>query len=458
MILEDLHKIRESNFNSKLKSGKKIYKSVRKYKCPFCEERHQRQDLVNHVYKSHKDMIPENYTADRVVFESINGKNYGTCMICKSKVYTWDEKHCRYKNLCDSKSCRDEVRRIALERHVKVYNKPTLLDDPEWQANKMLANRKISGTYTFSDGGKKTYTGSYEKKCLEFLDKVLHYSSDEIECPGPTFYYEYDGKKHFYISDIYIIPINLVIEVKDGGSNPNTRTMTSYREKQLEKEKMITKEGKFNYLRLTDNQFDQLLYIIADIKYDIVEERPVKIHINEAGLAASPAASAFPRSSDSNVYIVPKMMHSVFDDCSEMNFYIQTDLLSESFIGQGNDGKLHIYNKKELMNIPYAFKYVGENANDKINLVRRLYNSNRKLRKGVILEIFLGHKPMVQDEILCSNNFIMESNPWINKYDEYMSIIDNVYNEAMSSIKHNVLDSIKENMNILESTFERSND
>jgi hypothetical protein len=38
---------------------------------------------------------------------------------------------------------------------------------------KMLANRKISGEYKFQDGGKRTYTGSYEKKCLEFMDKVL---------------------------------------------------------------------------------------------------------------------------------------------------------------------------------------------------------------------------------------------------------------------------------------------
>ena len=38
---------------------------------------------------------------------------------------------------------------------------------------KMLENRKISGVYTFKDGEKKKYCGSYELKALEFMDKVL---------------------------------------------------------------------------------------------------------------------------------------------------------------------------------------------------------------------------------------------------------------------------------------------
>ena len=117
------------------------YKSARKYKCPYCDIRMTRADLINHVEEEHDMMIPEGYTANRVIYDSINGKNYNTCMICKQKVYEWDDKHSRYKNLCNKKSCRDEVRRIALERHMKTYNRPTLLDIPEWQADHMLPSQ-----------------------------------------------------------------------------------------------------------------------------------------------------------------------------------------------------------------------------------------------------------------------------------------------------------------------------
>ena len=406
------------------------YKSARKYKCPYCDIRMTRADLINHVEEEHDMMIPEGYTANRVIYDSINGKNYNTCMICKQKVYEWDDKHSRYKNLCNKKSCRDEVRRIALERHMKTYNRPTLLDIPEWQADHMLANRKISGNYRFTDGGVKGYTASYEKKCLEFLDKVMGYKSDEIVTPGPVFYYEFQGKKHFYISDIYIIPANLVIEVKDGGSNPNTRNMPDYRGKQVAKEKMITENGTYNYLRLTDNQFDQLLSVLADIKYDMIEERPVKIHINEVGLAASPAVGAFPRSSDQSVYVVPKMMNSVFDD-APIDFYVQSDDFSENFIGQGSDGRLHLYTEKSIGDSLYVFKYTGKDAKKKFNTIKELFYKNKKLRENVIIEILLGHKPMVLDEILCNESFQVATNPWLDRTREYQTIAENVYSEAM---------------------------
>lgn len=268
---------------------KTTYKTSRKYKCPYCEIKLQREQLVDHVQKKHEELIPEGYTAARSVYDSINGKNYGTCMICKSKVYKWNDKIDKYYNLCDNPKCREEVRRIALERHMRVYNKPTLLNNPE-QQEKMLANRKISGTYTFRDGGKFTYTGQYERKALEFIDTILEIPSRDIQAPGPVLEYEYGGQTHKWITDIYYIPANLLIEVKDGGSNPNKRVMTTYREKQEAKEVMVTNLGTFNYIRLTNNDFAQLLDILADMKYEAIDaasnNRPVnvKIHVNESSV------------------------------------------------------------------------------------------------------------------------------------------------------------------------------
>lgn len=265
---------------------KKVYKTSIKYHCPFCDEKYPRMELIDHVEKEHSALIPENYTATRVVYEAINKTDHGTCMICKKNVYTWNEKISRYNNLCDNPKCREEVRRIALERHMRVYNKPTLLNDP-MQQEKMLSNRHISGKYKYSDGTIFTYTGKYEKATIEFMDKVLNIDSKDIQMPGPVLDYEFHGETHSWITDIYYIPANLIIEVKDGGNNPNKREMPVYRGKQLAKEVMITNLGKFNYLRLTNNNFAQLLEALAEIKYENLDQKTathVSYFINESGI------------------------------------------------------------------------------------------------------------------------------------------------------------------------------
>ena len=262
---------------------KKVYKTSVKYHCPFCDEKYPRMELIDHVEKEHSTLIPENYTATRVVYEAINKTDHGTCMICKKNVYTWNEKISRYNNLCDNPKCREEVRRIALERHMRVYNKPTLLNDP-MQQEKMLSNRHISGKYKYSDGTMFTYTGKYEKATIEFMDKVLNIDSKDIQMPGPVLDYDFNGETHSWITDIYYIPANLIIEVKDGGNNPNKREMPVYRGKQLAKEVMITNLGKFNYLRLTNNNFSQLLEALAEIKYENLDQKTathVSYFINE---------------------------------------------------------------------------------------------------------------------------------------------------------------------------------
>lgn len=307
-----------------LQEAKKIYKTDRKYKCPYCDKKLDRNTLIDHIDKEHDSLIPQGYTAERVVYEAINKTDHGVCMICKKPVYEWNDKLCRYNNLCNNKSCRDEVRLIALERHVKVYNKPTLLDDPNHQ-EKMLERRRISGKYTFKDGGKITFTGTYERKTLEFMDQVLNIKSYEIQAPGPVLEYEYNGERHFWITDIYYIPANLVIEVKDGGSNPNNRTMTVYREKQDAKESMITSLGTLHYLRLTNNNFEQLLDILADIKMGYMDgEDPLNIRtrINEymAMGGANPVVGM-----KGSMLVVPYMLKNSFDTSLDGIAYLRPD-------------------------------------------------------------------------------------------------------------------------------------
>ena len=265
------------------------YHNNKKYKCPYCEIRLERDKLTDHIQKNHEDMIPPDYTAARVAFNTINKKDSGSCIICKEET-KWNETKRRYERICDNKKCMEQYKEIVATRlmNARGVTKEEMLRDPEFQ-NKMLNNRKISGTYKFADGGKISYVGSYERKFLEFMDVFLRVQSKDIQAPGPTIEYYYQGKKHFWITDFYYIPYNLVLDIKDGGKNPNNRDMQSYRSKQIEKEKAIREGDRYNYLRLTDNQFDQLIEMMLELKetmidldtHSLISYKPI-VKINES--------------------------------------------------------------------------------------------------------------------------------------------------------------------------------
>lgn len=256
--------------------------SLRKVKCPFCSYSDTKEKVINHIELKHEDMIPQGFTAARVLFNFINKKDHGTCVICKKNT-SWNEKTNKYNRLCDKPECRNKLREIYKKNMLKVYGKTTLLNDPN-QQKKMLANRSISGVYKFTNGKIKEYTGSFEKKFLQFMDTMMGYDPDDIIMPGPTLEYEYNGEKHQWITDALIVPYNLIIEVKDGGDFKNNRSMVSYREKQVAKEEMITNMGKYNYLRLTNNQFGQLIDILYELKMQMIDDSEenkktiIKIH------------------------------------------------------------------------------------------------------------------------------------------------------------------------------------
>ena len=256
---------------------------ARKYKCPYCNKKYERPKLITHINRVHEDMIPEGYTATRIVFDVANPNTKHVCRICGRDV-EWNEKAGRYNVLCGNPKCKEAMREEYKKNMIRVKGTYNILNDPE-QQKAMLAGRRISGKYKFQDGGVAEYTGTYEKNFLEFLDNVMNIPSSDIMAPGPTMEYEYNGKKHIYIPDFYYIPYNLIIEVKDGGDNPNTKTsssMTASREKTIAKEKVVSDRGEYNYLRLTNNQFDQFIDILMDIKENItngnIDTRTMKIH------------------------------------------------------------------------------------------------------------------------------------------------------------------------------------
>lgn len=261
----------------------------KKYKCPYCEGRFTRAKLHIHIQEKHEDLIPEGYTALRVAFNTINNKTEGHCIMC-GNVTDWNEDKGRYERLCNDPKCHEAYKKMVAERTKKKYGTERLQTDPEYAEyvqRKALAGRKMHGEYTFADGGKIEYFGSYERKFLQFMDQVMHCESEDILAPAPSIKYQYEGKTHLYIPDFYYIPYNLIIEIKDGGSNPNNHPhRTGEDELKLRaKEEAIRKLNEFSYVRVVNNDFSQVLSIMAVLKYNMAHryKDPV-IKVNESML------------------------------------------------------------------------------------------------------------------------------------------------------------------------------
>lgn len=256
----------------------------RRIACPLCRRKDFKDKLIRHIEKDHEDIIGD-ISAEQFLYDKTHPGS-GKCIVCGNKT-DWNEKTGKYHRVCSNPRCKEELRAKFKKNMIRVHGKVSLLDDAAHQA-KMLAHRSISGTYVYSDGTKFTYTGSYEHKAIEFMDKVLNCNSKDIIMPGPVIdYTDQYGNSRQWITDIYYVPYNLIIEVKDGGDNPNNRQMDEYRAKQVSKEAELIKLGEYNYLRLTDNKFVQLMEVLALLKDQEINDPTTNnkvIRINESAV------------------------------------------------------------------------------------------------------------------------------------------------------------------------------
>ena len=265
-------------------SSKKYQK---KYKCPYCDLRFIRSKLPGHIQDKHEDLIPEGYTALRVAFNTINNKDHGSCIICGNET-AWNEIKGRYERLCENPACKEKYKQIVAKRNRDKYGTDRLQTDERYASDvqkKALAGRKISGKYKFADGGEVEYVGSYERKLLEFMDKIMKCNSEDILSPGPDIKYMWEGKEHLYIPDFYYIPYNLIIEVKDGqgNKNQNPNVLAYNNERQKAKEQAVIDSKKYSYVKITNNDFSQLIGVFGVLKYQLLEKDPDPvIQINES--------------------------------------------------------------------------------------------------------------------------------------------------------------------------------
>ena len=396
-------------------------KYTKKYKCPYCNNRMDRVKLISHIEMQHEEMIPQNHTPARIAFNTINKKEHGTCIIC-GKESLWNEDNCRYNRLCEDNICRVKYKQTLEKRIKKIHGKSSrdMLMDPNHQ-EKMLSGRKISGTYKFTDGGVRTYTGTYEKKTLEFFDKVLNCKSDDIESPGPVIEYTFNGEKHQWITDIYYIPYNLVIECKDGGSNPNNRPMEEYRAKQIAKEKAIVNGKQYNYLRLTDNNFQQLLLVFAELKMQLIEDNVDErvVRINESMLADM--SGFLPPNTDNckDTYIINYMKKGIIDGIATTK---ELDL--SSIFVQDIDGTIKECDKSFLYDAKYSIYRITENKKQtSLNFKTIRENVGSIKEPNYIYETLFNKHMYTKDDILFQS---IEEVTDVNQYKsmEYQSIKD----------------------------------
>ena len=246
----------------------------RRVYCKFCDTFfYDVSDLVAHVEKKHSDEIPEDMTPWQYVYFLRTGKKNGKCIICKN-LTDWNEKTHKYNRFCNNPACKEKYKEEFRKRMIGKYGKVSLLNDPE-QQKKMLANRKISGVYLWSDHVHETpYTGSYEQNFLEFLDHVLNFDPEDVIGPSPhTYYYVYENEKHFYIPDFFIPSLNLEIEVKDGGDNPNTHQKIQAVDKVKEKlkDQVMISNNVFNYIKIINKDNQRIIKYLEKAKENFIE-------------------------------------------------------------------------------------------------------------------------------------------------------------------------------------------
>ena len=389
------------HYNKELRGDKMYYitevtsdKIIKQYKCPFCNYRGTKEKLVVHIENNHEEMIPKDYTAARVLFNYFNKKDHGTCVICKKET-KWDEENWRYERFCCDDCKQIYVKEFKQIRMVNKYGVEHLLNNAE-QQKKMLSNRSISGEYKFQDGGIRSYCGSYEMKLLQFYDKVLNVPSSDIMTPGPIFEYDYNGKSLQWITDVFYIPMNLIHDVKDGGNNPNNREMNDYREKQNAKEDMIKKLNKYNYIRLTDNNFEQLFLILAEIKGDMMENESKKdyvIHINES---LSMMAGTLPSASDiDSLYLVK------YDKEYDSGYCLARNLTFNRMITIDEDQHLKLESYEFLHGAKYnIYKYDSKEAFQIWGKVLSDYSSKAFVRtKDYFYNKITGRQLLKEDQI-----------------------------------------------------------
>lgn len=246
-------------------------RKVKYYKCPECQKKFKTMTgWAEHMNTMHPNVRPEGFSDSRFFYYILTGMTAGKCIECKSPT-EWNEATAKYNRFCNNPNCKKSYVKLAKSRMISKYGKEYLLNDPDMQ-RKMLLSKKISGYYNFSNGsGKLGYVGTYEKDFLQMMDQFMGYSASDIMSPSPhTYFYDYDGKQHFYIPDFYIPNLNLEIEIK-AQDNTHPKILAIDKVKEKLKDDVMSSNPKINYLKINDKDYTSFFDYLLNLKESIDE-------------------------------------------------------------------------------------------------------------------------------------------------------------------------------------------
>jgi hypothetical protein len=256
--------------------------------------------MIHHLHLRHARELPENVSPAKFLFSSTHGgRTGGSCRVCNSETL-FDEKIGRPRVFCTNPKCKEAFATIAQSRNIEKYGVPHLLNNQKHQMF-MLSKRKISGEYDWSDGRTKIpYVGSYERKFFEFLDNFMDFDPSVIHSPCPfDIQYEFEGEMHTYTPDVYIDIVDLVVEIKHGGDNPNNHHKIQAVDvaKDKAKQEAIKKSTNHNFIKIVDNKFGPFLKamfkLVEDEKYES-KQRLFVINESSQTIAAIREAASSP--------------------------------------------------------------------------------------------------------------------------------------------------------------------
>lgn len=238
--------------------------------CPYCSKYFsKKQAAIDHINKYHGNYLErDGMDAAQALYFSTHGTLKGKCMCGCGQDTEWNYKTGKPYKVSNNPQCRERLRRQAVTNHKKIYGTETLLNNMEHQ-REMQKNRPTAGKYKFSDGGEVGYLSSLEQNFLQFCDKVMEFTSNMVQESPETFTYKdpNDGKEHQYIPDYYLPDYNLLVEIKDGGENPNTNPAfikeTKY--KVALKDEVMRKQNRYNYIKIVDKKYGPFMEILYKI-------------------------------------------------------------------------------------------------------------------------------------------------------------------------------------------------
>lgn len=172
---------------------------------------------------------------------------------------------------------------------------------------------------------------------------TLGLKSKDIIGPSPnTYVYIYEGKEHFYIPDFYIPDLNLEIEIKDGGDDPNKHPhMQVDRAKEKLKDEMMIKNPSVNYFKVVDKKYDDFYKFLLDCKLAI--DDTTKDKISQLIMANESVYSIMDVALESGIYDVSfKDPKEVYDTITKRVKYAEfTKLMTADQVFRECKGSCH---------------------------------------------------------------------------------------------------------------------